>query len=61
MKEIMRQYGSAVIAVVTGALLMLVIMQLPMGEENGMGSRLLEQQALSETDNTAFENYWRSR
>ena len=57
MKELIRQYASTAIAVVTALVLIAMVSEMSVLVEKGIpGSR-----ALCETDTGAFEGYWRSR
>lgn len=57
MKELIRQYASTAIAVVTALVLIAMVSEMSGFVEKGIpGSR-----ALCETDTGAFEGYWRSR
>lgn len=65
MKEIIRQYGSAAIAALTAAVLVLLVMQLPVGEGRGVANAAAlsidQNGALTASGEDAFAGYWRSR
>jgi hypothetical protein len=62
MKEIMRQYGAAVIAAMLALLLISIIADLPLGGTDGIGNKLLQGAALSvQAEDGALEGYWRSQ
>jgi hypothetical protein len=62
MKEIMRQYGAAVIASVLALFLISLIGKLPFGDTDGIGNRLLQGETLSvQAEDGAMEAYWRSQ
>jgi hypothetical protein len=62
MKEIMRQYGAAVISAVITLLLISLIVKLPIGGTDGIGNKLLQGTSLSvQEGSSAMEAYWRAK
>jgi hypothetical protein len=62
MKEIMRQYGAAVIAAMIALFLFAMIRNLPFGGTDGIGGKLLQGDSLSvQEENGAMESYWRGK
>jgi hypothetical protein len=62
MKEIMRQYGASVIASVIALFLFALIRNLPIGEADGIGNKVLQGEPLSvQAEDGAMESYWRGK
>jgi hypothetical protein len=62
MKEMIRQYGAAVIAAVVALLLLTMIGKVPLGGTEEFGNQFLQGKALSvQTQEGAMEEYWRSQ